>query len=184
MLHLSITKIESIYNVARKLHQHAIDPQYNLLNRINSELITENAENEKNYYAISEKVPLRLDWAVPRYLLFNHIFFLSVLLVETNECPCTGFCDNCVVSKLFKCNALSHSASWGGLIGPGMTTRLHFLLSYFSPLFKIHAVFHDAYGHLFRAYKKGPGYNYIWSFRWFPNYFWLGHITGLLFFYG
>ena len=57
------------------------------------------------------------------------------------------------------------------------------VLSSLSSLFNLHAVFHDAYGHLYRTRRKSPGYNYVINLTFLPNYFWLGHLTGLFFFF-
>ena len=129
-----------------------------------------------------KKVLLKLDDSIPRHLYFNHILFLTVIIVETNKCTCRGLCDQCVINKVFKYGDLSHCAPWGGLIGPGMTLRIHSVFSTFLPILKLHAVFHDAYGHLYRTRQKGPGYNYMIPFGILPNVFWLGHFTGYLFF--
>ena len=132
---------------------------------------------------ISEKISLRLGYAIPSYLQFNHLLFLSINLVETNKCSCAGVCEECAVSKILKCGELSHTALWGGIIGSSMTLRRHSVLSSLSPLFEMHAVFHDAYGHLYRTGRKSPGYNYVINLPFLPNYFWLGHLTGLFFFF-
>ena len=84
---------------------------------------------------------------------------------------------------ILKWGELSHTAHWGGITGPGMTLRMHSLLSSHSPLFKLRAVFHDAYGQLYRIRRKDPGYNYVIHLPFLPNYFWLGPLTGLFFFF-
>ena len=103
--------------------------------------------------------------------------------METNSCTCKGDCDQCAINKIFKMGDLSHCAPWGGIIGPGMTVRTHYVFSTISSILKLHAVFHDAYGHLYRTHQKGPGYNYMLPFQLLPNVFWLGHFTGFLFFF-
>ena len=132
---------------------------------------------------ISKKISSRLGYAIPSYLQFNHLLFLSITLVETNKCSCAGICEECVVSKFLKCGELSHTAPWVGIIGAGITLRMQSVLSSLSSLFNLHAVFHDAYGHLYRTRRKSPGYNYVINLPFLPNYFWLGHLTGLFFFF-
>ena len=78
---------------------------------------------------------------------------------------------------------LSHCAPWGGSIGPGMNVRTHYVFSIISSILKLHAIFHDAYGHFYWSRQKGPGYNYILPFQLLPNVFWLEHFLGFLFFF-
>ena len=146
-------------------------------------MITDSNSSKADEAVISGKTSLRLGYAIPSYLQFNHLLFLSIILVESNKCSCAGICEECVVSKTLKCGQLSHTAPWGGIIGPGLTLRMHSALSSLSPLFILHAVFHDAYGHLYRTSRKDPGYNYVINLPFLPNYFWLGHLTGLFFFF-
>lgn len=178
MLSLTIAKIEVIYELARKLHRHYTEVEFDLLRN----LIAETVESDADTGAITPKFVLRLDNAVPPNLHFNHILFLSVLLVETNKCSCINVCPTCAINKLLKCCELSYRAPWGGIIGPGLTVRAHSFLAPLSSVLKLHAVFHDAYGHLYRVFNKGPGYTYILPLSFLPSYFWLGHITGSLFF--
>ena len=48
---------------------------------------------------------------------------------------------------------------YGGEIGPGRSPVMHKLFKR-SKLFRVHAIFHDAYGYLSRCYDIGPGYLY------------------------
>ena len=178
MFCLSLLKIESIYELAAKLHKHCTNHDNDVL----KDLIAKTVESEIDSGVISPKFDLRLDVAVPRHLYFNHILFLSVLLVETNRCSCINICPSCAFNKLLKCNEFSHRAPWGGLIGPGMTVRTHSFMAPLFPILKLHAVFHDAYGHLYQVHKKGPGYTYALPVKFVPSCFWLGHITGFIFF--
>ena len=180
MLHLSITKIENIFQVAHKFYKHSQEDNYDLLTEV---MITDCDSGKADEAVISEKISLRLGYAIPSYLQFNHLLLLSIIFVETNKCSCAGICQECDISKILKCGELSHTAPWGRIIGPGMTLRMHSVLSSLSPLFKLHAVFHDAYGHLYRTRRKSPGYNYVINISFLPNYFWLGYLTGLFFFF-
>ena len=92
-------------------------------------------------------------------------------------------CEECAVTKIVKCDDWSHAEPWGGIIGPGKTLRMQFLFSSLSPLFKSDAVFHDAYGHRYWIRRRDPGYIYEINFPRLPKNFWLGHITGLFFFF-
>ena len=145
-------------------------------------MITDSDSSKADEVVISEKNSSRLDYAIPRYLQFNHLLFLSIILIATNKCSCAGICDECAVSKILKCGELSHTAPWGRIIGPGMTLRVHSVFSSLLPLFKLRAGFHDAYGHLYQTCRKGPGEKYVINLPFFPNYFWLGHLTALFFF--
>ena len=89
----------------------------------------------------------------------------------------------CAVSKILKCGELFYSAHWGGKIGPAMTLRVQSVFSPLSTLSKLHAVLHDAYGHLYWIRRKSPGYNYVTNLPFHPNYFWFGQMTGLFFFF-
>lgn len=182
MLGLSISKIIIIYDLAQKLYKHYKEKNFDLFIETNRQVIAGKSESAVDSDEIFCKIVLRLDATVPYHLHFNHFLFLSVILVENNKCSCSHICSECVIHKLLKCSELSHLAPWGGVIGPGMTLRLHSLLSPLSSILKIHAVFHDAYGHLYRTHKKGPGYTYALPYSCLPNYFWLGHFTGCMFF--
>ena len=179
MLHLSITKIENIFQRGHKFFKHSQEDIYDLLTEL---MITDSGSSKADEAVISEKISLRLGYAIPSYLQFNHLLFLSIILVETNKCSCAGICEECAVSKILKCGESSHTAPWCGLIGPGMKLRMHSVLSSLTPLFNLHAVFHIAYGHLYRTRRKIPGFNYVINSPFLPNYFWLGHLTGLFFF--
>ena len=180
MLHLSIRKLENIFQVAHKFYRHSQEDNYDLLPEL---MITDSDSSKADEAVISEKISLRLGYAIPSYLQFNHLLFLSIILVETNKCSCAGICEECAVSKILKCGELPHTAPWGGILGPGMTWRMHSVLSSLPPFFKLHAVFHNSYGHLYRTRRRSPGYNYVINLPFLPNYFWLGHLTGLFFYF-
>lgn len=181
MIGLSFSKLEKTYCLASKLFKHYKNENFDLLAELSQEAITQNVDSPVDSIAISCKYSLRLDAAVPARLHFNHILFLSVLLLENNSCRCSDICASCAFNKLSKCSQLSHSAPWGGVIGPGLTLKTHYFFSSVMSLLKVHAVFHDAYGHLYRTEGKGPGYTYALPKTFLPNHFWLGHITGVLF---
>ena len=110
MLHLSITKIESNFQVAHNLYKHSQEDKYDLLTEL---MITDSDSSKADEAVISVKTSVRLGYAIPSYLQFNHLLFLSIILVETNKCSCAGICEECVVSKTLKCGELSHTAPWG-----------------------------------------------------------------------
>ena len=114
MFCLYLLKVESIYELAKKLHKHCTIHDNDVL----KDLIAKTGESETDSGVISPKFVLRLDVTVPRHLYFNHILFLSVLLVETNKCSCVNICPSCAFNKLLNCSELSHRAPWGGIIGP------------------------------------------------------------------
>ena len=69
-------------------------------------------------------------------------------------------------------------AEFGGLIGPGESKLDHFFKC--SKIFRLHALFHDAFGFMRSTYNVGPGYVYAISEKpLFANSMLLGHITGL-----
>ena len=69
-------------------------------------------------------------------------------------------------------------AEFGGLIGPGESKLDHFFKC--SKIFRLHAIFHDAFGFMRSTYNVGPGYVYPLSEKpFFANSKLLGHITGL-----
>ena len=149
-------------------------------------MIPDSDSSKTDEAVILEKISLRLGYTIPSYLQFNHLLLLSLILVETKKCSCAGICEECAVYKILKCGELSHTAPWGRIIGPGMILRMHSVFSSLSPLLKLHAVFHDAYGHLCPSRRKGPGYNYVINLPFlfsFLNYFWLCHMTGLFLFF-
>lgn len=77
--------------------------------------------------------------------------------------------------KLHDVNAL---AEFGGLIGPG-NSKLDQYFKHFK-IFRLHAIFHDAFGFMKSNYDEGPGYVYAMTSKpIFTNSMFLGHITGL-----
>ena len=69
-------------------------------------------------------------------------------------------------------------AEFGGLIGPCESKLDHFFKC--SKIFRLHAIFHDAFGFMRSTYNVGPGYVYALSEKpFFANSMLLGHITGL-----
>ena len=69
-------------------------------------------------------------------------------------------------------------AEFGGLIGPG-NSNFDFFFKFFK-VFRLHAIFHDAFGFMKSNYNVGPGYVYAISKKpIFANSMFLGHITGL-----
>ena len=68
-------------------------------------------------------------------------------------------------------------APFGSKIGVD-DSKLDLLLKHFK-IFRMHAAFHDAFGHCKIRYDKGPGYSYIWKVPF--NSCLLGHISGLFF---
>ena len=110
MASLSFSKLEKTYRLAFKLFKHYKDEEFDLLADLSREAIAQNFESAVDSTAISCKFFLRLDAAVLAQLEFNHILFLSVLLLENNSCCCSDICANCAFSKLFKSSQLSHSA--------------------------------------------------------------------------
>ena len=69
-------------------------------------------------------------------------------------------------------------AGFGGLIGPGESNLDHFFKC--SKIFRLHAIFRDAFGFMRSTYNVGPGYVHALSEKpFFANSMLLGHITGL-----
>ena len=69
-------------------------------------------------------------------------------------------------------------AEFGGLLGPGNSI----LGKYFKhfKIFRLHAIFHDAFGFMKSNFDLGPGYVYALSHKpIFTNNMLLGHFTGL-----
>ena len=67
---------------------------------------------------------------------------------------------------------------FGGLIGPGENKLHHFFKCL--KIFRLHAIFHDAFGFMRSTYNVDPGYLYALSEKpFFANSMLLGHITGL-----
>ena len=73
-------------------------------------------------------------------------------------------------------------AEFGGLIGPGNST-LDFFFKCFK-VFRLHAIFRDAFGFMKSNYNVGPGYVYAISKKpIFANSMFLGHITDLAYWF-
>ena len=67
----------------------------------------------------------------------------------------------------------------GGLIGYGDTCpRLHKFLKH-CKVCQIHAIFHDAFGFLYKNYQLGPGYDYVLGIL--PSCPLGGQVSGLLY---
>ena len=118
---------------------------------------------------------------VPKWLLGNHLLFLSVCIVETSNCKCNTICKMCSDANLKVSLSRSENSPSGGMIGPGNTPVLHAILSRIFPQLNFHACFHDAYGYLYRNEKRGPGYMYAAPFVCAPECCLVGHITGLFY---
>ena len=66
----------------------------------------------------------------------------------------------------------------GGMTGDGATCpRLHKYLKCCKP-FRLHAIFNDAMGFLYKGYSVGSGYDYV--FRILPSCPLAGQVSGLL----
>ena len=73
-------------------------------------------------------------------------------------------------------------APYGGLIGPGNS----FMDTWFkhSKVFRLHAIFHDAFGFMKSNFNIGPGYVYAVTEKpVFVNNMLLGHFTGLAYWF-
>ena len=73
---------------------------------------------------------------------------------------------------------INDMAEFGGLIGPGNSI----LDKYFKhfKIFRLHAIFHDAFGFMKSNFDLGPGYVYALSHKpILTNNMLLGHFTGL-----
>ena len=69
-------------------------------------------------------------------------------------------------------------AEFGGLMGPGESKLVNFFKC--SKIFRLHPIFHDAFGFMRSTYNVGPGYVYALSEKpFFANSMLLGYITGL-----
>ena len=67
----------------------------------------------------------------------------------------------------------------GGMIGYGATyLRLHKYLKRCKS-FRLHAIFHDAMGFLYKAYGVGNGYDYVFGIL--PSFPLAGQVSGLLY---
>ena len=86
------------------------------------------------------------------------------------------------IDKEVNLHFVNEMAEFGGLIGPGNS----FLDRYFTyfKLFRLHAIFRDAFGFMKSNYNVGPGYVYALSEKpIFANSMFLGHITGLAYWF-
>ena len=82
------------------------------------------------------------------------------------------------INNEIKLQFVNQLAEFGGLIGPGESKLDHFFKC--SEIFRLHAIFHDAFGFMRSTYNVGPGYVYALSDKpFFANSMLLGHITGL-----
>ena len=73
---------------------------------------------------------------------------------------------------------VNHFTEFGGLVGPGESKLDHFFKC--SIIFRLHAIFHDAFGFMRSTHNVGPGNVYALSDKqFFANRMLLGHITGL-----
>ena len=91
ILYLSITKSESIFQVAHSFYKLSRQNNYDLLTEL---MITDRNSAEVDLTVILNKIHLRLDYAIPCYLQFNHLLFLSIFLFgKTNNCSCVGTCE-------------------------------------------------------------------------------------------
>ena len=82
------------------------------------------------------------------------------------------------LNKDISLHKINELAMYGGLIGPG-NSGLDNFLNHFK-LFRLHAIFHDAFVFMKSNYEVGPGYVYALSQKpIFVNSLLLGHSTGL-----
>ena len=67
---------------------------------------------------------------------------------------------------------VNEAAEFGGLLGPGNSNNCF-------KVFRLHAIFHDAFGFLKSNFNVGPGFVYAISRKpIFANAMFLGHILG------
>lgn len=82
------------------------------------------------------------------------------------------------IDKEINLRDVNDFAEFGGLIGPGNSCLDKYFRHF--KLFRLHAIFHDAFGFMKSNYDVGPGYVYALSPKAiFANSMFLGHITGL-----
>ena len=93
----------------------------------------------------------------------QHLLFLSV---------CLSLKSNVDISQI------TESCQYGGLVGYGKAEYLNSMLGR-SKVFRTHAAFHDAAGHMKKHFNIGPGYAYVLGHL--PNHFLVGHFMGLLY---
>ena len=83
------------------------------------------------------------------------------------------------LNKDISLHEINELAIYGGLIGPGNSGLDKFLNRF--KLFRLHAIFLDAFGFMKSNYVVGPGYVYALSQKpIFVNSMLLGHLTGLV----
>ena len=88
----------------------------------------------------------------------------------------------CSLNKDISLHEINELATYGGLIGPGNSGLDKFLNRF--KLFRLHAIFHDAFGFMESNYDVGPGYVYALSQKpIFVNSMLLGHLTGLVYWF-
>lgn len=109
---------------------------------------------QRNYLSLRKVYPRRTR---------RKVYFLAACLIFLDMMEHIDDCDM--------------EARYGGLIGIG-NSRLDKYLSRYK-IFRLHAVLHDAAGHVKRVYNTGPGYSYIIPFPF--NWCFVGHVFGLLF---
>ena len=81
------------------------------------------------------------------------------------------------LNKDISLHEINEVATYGGLIGPG-NSCLDGFFNHFK-VFRLHAIFHDAFGFMKSNYDVGPGYVYALSKKpIFVNSMLLGHLTG------
>ena len=77
---------------------------------------------------------------------------------------------------------INELAIYGGVIGPGNSGLDKFLNRF--KLFRLHDIFHDAFGFMKSNFDVGPGYVYALSWKpVFVNSMLLGHLTGFVYWF-
>ena len=87
--------------------------------------------------------------------------------------------------KVISVDFANTNCPFGGQIGPGHSILHQFFK--WSKVFRMHAIFHDAYGYLQTSFHVGPGYIYVPGTNRDSNHFvscklnycWLGHLSGI-----
>ena len=86
------------------------------------------------------------------------------------------------LNKDISLHEINELAIYGGLIGPGNSGLDKFLNRF--KLFRLHVIFHDAFGFMKSNYDVGPRYLYALSQKpIFVNSMLLGHLTGLVYWF-
>jgi len=84
------------------------------------------------------------------------------------------------IDKEINLHDINDLVPYGGLIGPG-DSRMDIWFKH-SKLFRLHAIFHDAFGFMRSNFNVGPGYVYALTEKpIFINSMFLGHVTGLVY---